>query len=530
MRVMWSVVVSALIAACTPGFELSIGETAIQPYASSGTGGTYLVGSVVALDGTTSFDPDGEITSYHWTVASRPMDGASSIVDATAATTTYALDVAGPHALALTVTDDGGSSAVSAVTFVSRGPELVVDAGADAATAWRTNLGLAGSATVQSGFSLSGVSWAITSGPPSGATLAGPTTLTPTFSCTEEGTYTVRLTASTPYNSASDDLSIDCSAPRQVLPANLVDAEYSLALDRYVLVASGPATLHLHDPASGTSTSVNLSHTPTAVSVSPNGLRAAVGHGGYVSTVNLQTMAVIATYSMTMNVGEIVYGADNRIHCFERAGFTSYKVYTINTTTNAISNNNEIVWADSYTRARLHPAGAKIYGTRTGSPDDIVAYDVATTPVTTIGDSPYHGEYYFGGDLWFTTDGVNIITRSGNVFYSSTNSTIDMTFRLKLTGTATYLGWAVHSAAAGKIATLSSDYTTAGDPTHGFLEIYSPTTFTATSRMNIPPVRDGTSNYDTIGRWAAYRSDGSALYVIARATTPAGPLHTLFPL
>ena len=43
-------------------------------------------------------------------------------------------------------------------------------------------------------------------------------------------------------------------------------------------------------------------------------------------------------------------------------------------------------------------------------------------------DSPYHGTYNFGGDLWFSTNGSRIFTRGKAVVSASTSSNIDMVY------------------------------------------------------------------------------------------------------
>jgi hypothetical protein len=62
------------------------------------------------------------------------------------------------------------------------------------------------------------------------------------------------------------------------------------------------------------------------------------------------------------------------------------------------------------TRARLHPAGDRMYGAHQGiSPSDVERYDFANQPVRVAYDSPYHGECPMCGDLWFTEDGSRIV-------------------------------------------------------------------------------------------------------------------------
>ena len=63
--------------------------------------------------------------------------------------------------------------------------------------------------------------------------------------------------------------------------------DISTALDRMVLVSTNPDLLTIFDPVSGTGRTVALSMPPTALSISPDGQHAAVGHDGRISYVNL---------------------------------------------------------------------------------------------------------------------------------------------------------------------------------------------------------------------------------------------------
>ena len=63
----------------------------------------------------------------------------------------------------------------------------------------------------------------------------------------------------------------------------VIDAEYSKQLDRIVMVSSEPNQLHIYDPVTAEDMAVDLPLTPAAVSVSPDGRYAAVGHDAWIS-------------------------------------------------------------------------------------------------------------------------------------------------------------------------------------------------------------------------------------------------------
>ena len=78
---------------------------------------TLQVGEETTLDGSQSFDPDGQIVRYEWDTDG---DGA---VEKTGATVTPAYDQPGEYTAVLTVTDDDGAAATDSVTLTVEGAD-----------------------------------------------------------------------------------------------------------------------------------------------------------------------------------------------------------------------------------------------------------------------------------------------------------------------------------------------------------------------------------------------------------------------
>ena len=77
------------------------------------------LGTTLSLDGTGSTDPSGDTLTFRWTVTSQPAGSTATIVDPSAATTTFTPDVEGTYEFTLVVTDPHGlASAPVAVSVV----------------------------------------------------------------------------------------------------------------------------------------------------------------------------------------------------------------------------------------------------------------------------------------------------------------------------------------------------------------------------------------------------------------------------
>ena len=87
------------------------------PVANAGAAQNVSAGAVVALNGSDSFDPDGDSLTYLWSLAIMPSRSAVTFSDATAANPTFTADQAGTYVVQLVVSDGKVSSAASTVTI-----------------------------------------------------------------------------------------------------------------------------------------------------------------------------------------------------------------------------------------------------------------------------------------------------------------------------------------------------------------------------------------------------------------------------
>lgn len=309
---------------------------------------------------------------------------------------------------------------------------------------------------------------------------------------------------------------------RTALTHDVVDAEYSLALDSVVMVSSWPSpALHLYDTRSGTVRQVALVKAPTSVSVSPDGRQAAVGHDALVSVVDLTASPLTARpLNVSADVFDLVFDGMGRVHAMPRVD-QWVQVHTVDVASNTETLMAYTVYAG--TIARLHPSGASLYLADTGlSPSDIRKVDLSTTPTPTyLYDSPYHGDYAMCGNLWFKDDGSTIYTACGNAFRSTSVQSTDMVYagRLALStinGSSFLIRSLSQSSITKEIALIEQKSSDCQDGCVTRLALHESDFLNRSAVYSIPPVDVAGSTYAQQGLFVFHRANGSSRVVISR--------------
>jgi hypothetical protein len=140
------------------------------PTADAGIDQNVSVGTVVTLDGSASWDPDGNLVTYVWTLDSKPANSAAAIVDASSPRPTLTPDVAGTYTASLVVIDSlnvqsGADQVVVTVNPVNTNNAPVAVAGPDQNVLVGATVELDGSGSVDADGDLLSYSWSITSKP-----------------------------------------------------------------------------------------------------------------------------------------------------------------------------------------------------------------------------------------------------------------------------------------------------------------------------------------------------------------------------
>ncbi|MBL7252020.1 PKD domain-containing protein [Alloalcanivorax marinus] len=97
------------------------------PVADAGPNQTVYTGNRVELDGSGSYDPEGDALSYAWSTSSLPTGSAVTLVDATTVRPSLTPDQAGDYVIKLTVNDGEKTSQEDTVRITALEPDLAME-------------------------------------------------------------------------------------------------------------------------------------------------------------------------------------------------------------------------------------------------------------------------------------------------------------------------------------------------------------------------------------------------------------------
>jgi PKD domain/Secretion system C-terminal sorting domain len=201
--------------------------------------------STASLDGTKSYDPDGSISSYAWSLVSGP---GGTIANAAAASTTVSGLTQGTYVFKLTVTDNSNATASTMDTIIVKAAANLppnANAGADQTITLPANsVNVDGSASKDqdNGGLISSYAWSQSSGP-STATIATSTKATTTISGLQLGTYVFKLVVTDASGAtASDSLVVTVKAAANLPPIANAGADQTITLPVNSVNADGSAS------------------------------------------------------------------------------------------------------------------------------------------------------------------------------------------------------------------------------------------------------------------------------------------------
>jgi cadherin-like protein/surface protein with Ig-like domain/K319-like protein/FG-GAP repeat protein/PKD domain-containing protein/VCBS repeat protein len=189
---------------------VSISTVNVAPVADAGADQAVYVGDTVMLDGSTSFDVDGDSLSYSWSLTAVPTGSSAALDDPTSVTPTFSVDIPGTYEASLVVNDGLLDSVADTVTISTINVAPVADAGVSQSGVVGNVITLDGSQSTDADGDTLTYSWSFSSLPVgSTASLSYTTAAYPTFTADIAGIYSLNLVVNDgTVNSAPDAVSI----------------------------------------------------------------------------------------------------------------------------------------------------------------------------------------------------------------------------------------------------------------------------------------------------------------------------------
>lgn len=192
------------------------------PAADAGPDQSVNVGSRVALDGSTSRDPDGDVLTYTWQFVAKPNGSRAELDGAKTVSPSFTADKTGAYVVGLRVNDGSATSPRDEVRVVAAAPAEtapVADAGPDQAVKRASIVRLDGTGSRDANDRLLSYAWHFVSRPEGSDTqLTGADTAQPVFQPDVVGSYVASLVVDNGQRKSRPDTVIVIASSDNVRP------------------------------------------------------------------------------------------------------------------------------------------------------------------------------------------------------------------------------------------------------------------------------------------------------------------------
>ncbi|GHU62251.1 hypothetical protein FACS1894123_02860 [Bacteroidia bacterium] len=166
---------------------------------------------------------------------------------------------------------------------------------------------------------------------------------------------------------------------------------------------------------------VNLSKAPTCFSVSEDGRKTIVGHGGMISSINMDNFSVTKTTEVEQYIFDIEWGADDWVCYTVGNGVQWTNIYWVNLLTNARE-----IGEQTYENCMIKKVPHKNYilGSEVNLSNGIYLFDINTRKRTTDIFNSF-GYFWFSADATYIFDSWKHVYRTSTIVEQKNTSSID---------------------------------------------------------------------------------------------------------
>ena len=310
--------------------------------ANAGPVQNVVAGSLVTLNGSQSTGADGSLITYQWSMITKPVGSAATIINQTTVNPTFTPDLSGQYSIKLVITDTKSVSSEATVTItasvVNAAP--VANAGTVQSVVTGAVVTLDGSASSDANGDLLTYSWSFTSKPAgSSAALSSATAAKPTFTADVAGAYVLNLVVNDgKVNSTSKTVTVTAADPS--LQLSQTDSFFGTTTNLsmpYSIISNSTQTI-TGIPAPTTATVDTFKLTATGANFTVSSLSAIDSTGRvipfFVNLTNGQTITAGTPVSFTL-VSPLTHGSTvNLTYQFTITETGRTFTYTVNLTTN----------------------------------------------------------------------------------------------------------------------------------------------------------------------------------------------------
>ncbi len=266
-----------------------------------------------------------------------------------------------------------------------------------------------------------------------------------------QNTATVKLITNDPQR-PTYDITVSALAPGnkdniRLIEGNIIDVMFNKADNKLYYVTSQPNKFIICDIATkSVTTEIALSKAPTSFDITEDWTKAAIGHNGSLSIINLSNHTISNTYDLSYSVYDVAW-AENDWFALTQNGGSFTKIHWINTATGE-TYEAERDDLDGKSKIKKVPGQPYLIGTRNStSPSGFFAFDISTKSKKSYSHMDLT-------NFWLSEDGQYIFAQNSNVYRTSSSTGSSDTFnteinaigKLNFDDGSTYgVSWVTHS-------------------------------------------------------------------------------------